>query len=56
MRRSSLLLLLLGFHVVAGELEAQDRRAGLWVSEGYGLFLRIEPKEITASEITSRSC
>src|SRR6185295_4681996 len=29
---------------------------GLWKSEGYGLFLRIDPSRVTASEITSISC
>ena len=35
---------------------AEDHRAGLWTSEGYGLFLRIDSSRIVASEITSISC
>jgi len=35
---------------------AEDPRAGLWTSEGYGLFLRIDSSQIVASEITSVSC
>jgi hypothetical protein len=35
---------------------AEDNRTGLWTSEGYGLFLRIDSSRIVASEITSVSC
>jgi hypothetical protein len=35
---------------------AQDTPAGLWTSEGYGLFFRIDSSRIVASEITSVSC
>src|SRR6185369_8149688 len=35
---------------------AADARGGLWVSKGYGLFFRIDPSKIEASEITSVSC
>jgi hypothetical protein len=35
---------------------AEDNRSGLWTSEGYGLFLRIDSSRIVASEITSVSC
>src|SRR4051812_16558604 len=35
---------------------AEDHQPGLWTSEGYGLFLRIDSSRIVASEITSVSC
>jgi hypothetical protein len=35
---------------------AEDIPVGLWTSEGYGLFLRIDSSRIVASEITSVSC
>lgn len=35
---------------------ADDQRAGLWTSEGYGLFFRIDSSRIVASEITAVSC
>jgi hypothetical protein len=50
------LLLVLAASLMVGRAEARDHRIGLWVSEGYGLFFRIEPAAIKASEITSRSC
>jgi hypothetical protein len=37
-------------------VSAEDNLAGLWTSEGYGLFLRIDSPRIVASEITSVSC
>ncbi len=33
-----------------------DRRVGLWMSEGYGLFFRIEPHQMQAAEVTAISC
>ena len=35
---------------------AEDVPVGLWTSEGYGLFLRIDSSRIVGSEITSVSC
>jgi hypothetical protein len=52
-----LLLLLLPFLALTGtRTQASDDRVGLWISEGYGLFFRIDPSGIAASEITSVSC
>jgi len=36
--------------------QAENNPVGFWRSEGYGLFLDIEPSRIDASEITSVSC
>ena len=36
--------------------DAADRRVGLWMSQGYGLFFRIEPMQLLASEVTAVSC
>ena len=39
-----------------GDERGADRRTGLWVSEGYGLFFRVESDALEASELTAVSC
>ena len=55
--QARLLVLPVLFMAFAGlGARAEDIPVGLWTSEGYGLFLRIDSSRIVASEITSLSC
>ena len=51
-----LLPLLLLLALPSAEAKAADSRVGFWASDGYGLFLRIDPADIVASETTAVSC